>query len=145
QAAIQWEMESGDVERALGLCGALSTILYSRAQPSESRRWLAELLAAPAAARPTLGRGQALLSAARLAWNQLDLAEADALLDESLAILRACADQHWIVWALELKAAVAKARGAYTTAQAIATETLPLAQATGDARLVGGVLGTIAT
>jgi hypothetical protein len=71
QAALRWEMQSGDVENALGLCGALSGFLYFRAQPSESRRWLAEMLAAPAAARPTVGRGGALLSAARLAWGPL--------------------------------------------------------------------------
>src|SRR5207244_2697646 len=74
QAAVRWEMASGDVERALGLCGALSDFLYNRAQPGESRRWLAELLAAPGAARPTLGRGRALLSAARLACGHLDRA-----------------------------------------------------------------------
>jgi predicted ATPase/transcriptional regulator with XRE-family HTH domain len=144
QAALGWAMESGDVERALGLCGALSNFLYNRAQPGESRRWLAELLAAPAAARPTVGRGRALLSAARLAWGHLDLDQADALLDEALAILRACADQRGIVWALELKANVRIERGAYTSGGAIAAEALAIAQTMGDAGLVAGVVGAIA-
>src|SRR5207245_295187 len=40
RAALRWATDSGDVERVLRLCGALSNYLYFRGQPGESRRWL---------------------------------------------------------------------------------------------------------
>jgi predicted ATPase len=135
RAALRWAIDPGDVEHALRLCGALGGFLQRRAQPGESRRWLAELLAAPAAAQPTAGRGRALLSAGVLAWDQLELEQADALLDEALSILRARADQNGIVQALWLKARVAIARGAFAGGRALAEEALAIGQATGDAEL----------
>jgi non-specific serine/threonine protein kinase len=136
EGALRWAIDAGDVEHALRLCGALSHFLFNRAQPGESRRWLAEVLALPVAAPPTVGRGRALLSAGRLAWGYLESDQADALLDEALTILRAYADQKGIAWALELKARVAVERRAYASGRAMAEEALAIGRATGDPDLV---------
>jgi non-specific serine/threonine protein kinase len=140
KAALHWAIQCGDVEHALRVCGWLGAHLYLGGQAGESRRWLAELLTTPVAARPTVGRGRALLSGGRLAWNQLDLAQAEALLGEALTILCACADQPGIVWGLELRARVAIARGDYASGRAIAEEAQAIGKATGDPDLVEDTL-----
>jgi non-specific serine/threonine protein kinase len=131
RAALRWTVDAGDVERVLHLCGALSWLLYHVGQSNESRRWLKELLTTPAAVAPTLGRARALLAAARLEWDQLELVEADALLDEALAILRACGDQAGRAEALGLKALVAVERGGYAAALGWADEAVTAEQAAG--------------
>jgi non-specific serine/threonine protein kinase len=132
RAALRWAVDTEDVERALHACGALDQVLCFYGQPGESRRWLAELLASPAASQPTTERARALLSAAQLAWDQLDLDQADRFTDEALAIAREREDQASLARALYSKARVAVARGSYGLARTFAEESLATARAIGN-------------
>jgi tetratricopeptide (TPR) repeat protein len=124
RAALRWATDTGEVDQALQLCGALCDILYYQGNPSESRRWVDELLARSTPGSPTVGRGRALVSLGTLAWNQLDLDQADTLLDEALAILRQCDDLAGIADALTTKAAIAIDRGAHAVARELAEEAI---------------------
>jgi tetratricopeptide (TPR) repeat protein len=124
RAALRWATDTGEIDQALQLCGALGHILYYQGNPSETRRWVDELLVQSASSSPTVGRGRTLVSLGGLAWNQLDLDQADTLLDEALAILRRCDDLEGIATALTQKAAVAIQRGAYAVARELAEEAI---------------------
>jgi non-specific serine/threonine protein kinase len=124
RAALRWLIDTGQVERALQLCGALHVVLYYSGFPGEIRRWLVELLTLPAAQEPTPGRAGALVSARLLAWNQLELKQADAVLDEALEILRAYSDRGGVARALAVKSMVAVANGNYGHARALAEQSL---------------------
>jgi non-specific serine/threonine protein kinase len=124
RAAIRWEIDTGEVERALRLCGALGAVFYSLGFPSEMGRWFDELLATPSAKSPTVGRGRALASAAYLAFNQLDLDRADRLGDQALATSRAVGDRSGAARSLALKAIAAIERGNYGVAQDLALASL---------------------
>jgi predicted ATPase len=137
RAALRWALDAGDVERALRACGPFGNVLYNHGQSRESRRWLAQLLASPAAAQPTVGRGRALVSAAHLAWDQLEVDRADLLADEALVILRARGDHYWLSIALHLKSLIATARGDYVLARSLGEEALGVGRTTG-ARLPTG-------
>jgi non-specific serine/threonine protein kinase len=137
RAALRWTIDAGDVEQALLVCGPLGLILYVLGEPGESSRWLAELLALPAAAAPTVGRGRALVGAAELAIRaQLDLDRAEALLDEALLIVRERGDQKLLGEALKLKAMCEVRRGNRAVARALAEEAEGLGRLLGDAILV---------
>src|SRR5439155_27349724 len=73
-------------DAALRLSGALGWSWWGRDYHSEARRWLARALAADGDATPP--RMKALQAAGWLAHHQRDLAEARALLEESLGIAR---------------------------------------------------------
>jgi non-specific serine/threonine protein kinase len=129
RAALRWAIDRGEIDPSLQLCGALGEVFYYQGHPSEMRRWVDELLARSNANSPTVGRGRALVSLGILAWSQLDLDRADAILDEALAVLRHCNDQEWIATALVDKVYVAVDRGSYDTARALAEEALAIERA----------------
>jgi predicted ATPase/DNA-binding XRE family transcriptional regulator len=122
RAALRWATDPGEVDRALRVCGALTSILYYQGHPSETRRWVDELLARSPPGSATVGRGRALISLGSLAWNQLDLDQADTFLDEALTILRQRDDHEGIAEALGWKAYVAIDRESYLVARALAEE-----------------------
>jgi predicted ATPase/class 3 adenylate cyclase len=136
RAALRWTIDAGEIGHALRVSGAMVDWLYLRSQPAESRRWLTELLAHPRAAAPTPQRGRALVSAARLAHDQLELAPADALLDEAIAILRAAGDLPGVGLALNCKAQVAITGADYPAARTLAAETATIGRAIGDQEIV---------
>jgi predicted ATPase/class 3 adenylate cyclase len=133
RTALRWAIDAGEVEEALLICGPLGNILYHIGEPSESRRWLGELLASPAAVLPTIRRGRALVAAAYLAgWAELDFDQADILIDHALVIIRERADQKYLVEALAGKAGFATLRGNYSTGRKLSEEAVALARASED-------------
>jgi non-specific serine/threonine protein kinase len=140
RVALRWTMDVGEMERALQLAGAMVEWLYLQSQPAESRRWLTELLVHHRAQSPTPGRGRALVSAAKLARNEMEIAKADALLDEALAILRAANDLPGIGLALAIKAEVAIARADYPAARAAVVEAASIGRAIGNQEIVVAAL-----
>ncbi len=106
RTAFAWCLEQGRagdgaaLERGLYGAGVLYLYWHLRGRYSEGQLWLARLLAAPAAAAPTIGRARALQTSAALKASTGDRASAYAQGHESLAIAQALGDPHELAYAL---------------------------------------------
>jgi predicted ATPase len=91
RAALAWSLSpQGDTEMGLQLTGALSHFWYVREHHSESRMWLQSAMEHGSDA--TAARAKVLVGAGRLAWFQGELARANTLLEESLALYQDLGD-----------------------------------------------------
>jgi predicted ATPase/transcriptional regulator with XRE-family HTH domain len=104
RAAIQWAIDSGQMDMAAGLCGALSNFWNVRGYLSEGRSWLDRVLT-PASGCPEAeisphNLAKALNGAGVLARHQADYAQAASLHERSLAIFRELDDKQGIASAL---------------------------------------------
>ena len=106
RAALDFFDQTGDVEDALRLAGALQRFWIVRGHLTEGKRRYEELLAADNT--PTAARGKALNGAALIAINTGDPTSARAMAEEALAIHRALGDP----WA--------EARSSYIVGHALA-------------------------
>jgi predicted ATPase/DNA-binding CsgD family transcriptional regulator len=122
--------QASDTELGLRLAVALAAFWERRGSFAEGRQILEGFLARAPAGTP--GRARALLGVGALAAAQGDRAAARALLEESLACCRACADQSGTAWALLRLGDLAMAAHDLTYSEACYTESLQLFQALGD-------------
>jgi len=91
RAALEELEVAGDIQRALGLAGALYRFWYMRGHFAEGRRRLDTLLALDAS--PTAARARALNGAAVMALNTGDPAAARERSEEALALHSALGDE----------------------------------------------------
>ncbi len=141
RAALGRALARRDEETAVRLAGALWWFWWVHSHFAEGRRWLEAALALGAA--PTAARAKALAGAGWLALQQADIARAESLLEESLALARRLADPAAIANALNALALTARYRGDHALAQVRFEECLALRRSLGDARGVGAVLGNM--
>jgi predicted ATPase/DNA-binding NarL/FixJ family response regulator len=133
RTALDWALQSKP-DAALRLSGALGWFWWGRDYHSEGRRWLDRALAANR--EPTPARMKALHAAGWLAHHQRDLAEARALLEESLAIARDLGDRASVAWALHCLGRVAYFEKEPAAARSLGEQSLTVAQEVGDAALI---------
>ncbi len=133
RTALDWALQSRP-DAALRLGGALGWFWWGRDYHGEGRRWLDRALAANG--EPTPRRMKALHAAGWLAHHQRDLAEARALLEESLAIARDVGDLGGVAWALHCLGRVAYFENEPAAARSLGEQSLTVAQEVGDASLI---------
>jgi predicted ATPase/transcriptional regulator with XRE-family HTH domain len=131
QAALAWCCGSPeDAEVGLKLAGALWQFWLIRGYVNEGRLWFARLLAqAPAA--PALVRARALNGAGFLHWAWSDYDQAEARLNESLALYRELGDTHGAAWVLNHLCHVAVAREEWEKALELVRESLGMFRSLG--------------
>jgi tetratricopeptide (TPR) repeat protein len=142
RAALQWAFESGRVELAAQLAGALWRFWYTYGHLSEGRRWLEQALAYGMALPPSV-RAKALLGAGLFADEQGDYLRATALHTESLALWRELGDRAGVARALNSLGLVAMKQGDYERATALFEESLALRRALGDRWSIAATLNNL--
>jgi non-specific serine/threonine protein kinase len=146
RTALRRLQAHGEVESGLRLAVALVGFWEGRGYLSEGRQWLHTLLAAPAASTaPAKLRTLALLGAGALAEWQGDLAAADALLQQCLALARAANDPTGIAWATAWLAVVHASAADLTRAVEELGESVALFRALGDPAGTAFALVTLGT
>ncbi|HEX6034223.1 MAG TPA: LuxR C-terminal-related transcriptional regulator, partial [Anaerolineales bacterium] len=101
RAALRWAIEHHEAEFAQRMTGALHPFWLTRGYWSEGRRWLEESLAMDSGAALTPAvHAKALYGAGVLTRFQGDFARARMLLEASLTLCRAIADQTGVLMAL---------------------------------------------
>ncbi|HMA33605.1 MAG TPA: tetratricopeptide repeat protein [Chloroflexia bacterium] len=140
RAALRWSLEQEGPEgadTAVRLAGSLWRFWYARGYLSEGRRWLDAALQ-PGAGAPAPGgapaalRAKALKAAGSLAGSQGDYAEAERLIEESLALSRALADPGGIGDSLNNLGLLSLDQGDYPRAQGYFEASLAVRRALGD-------------
>ncbi len=140
RAALEWTLESGQIEQGLRLATALGRFWELRGHLSEGRTWLDRLLALPDPAVTSLTRTRALLAVAILAQRQGDYHCVWALATESLALSRASDDRKGIADALYCLGYVAHEQGQTAQALALQEESLALRREVGDPSAIAASL-----
>ena len=130
QAALSWSLERGDAQAALQMNAELWWFWYKRGYLSEGRRWLEEALGKSASPAPA--RAEALNGAGVLARNQSDYDQAQAWLEESLALWRELGDKRGAADVLINLGTVALDKGDYPQAAAFFDDSMPLRRELGD-------------
>jgi predicted ATPase len=136
RTALAWLLGRADrgtreADLAFRLCQALYLFWRRRGRFNEGRTNLSSVLqqrSKVGAARQAL----ALRSSGVLAYIQDDLAEAERLVQDSLALYRNLGDEHEAAYALTILGEVAKQRCSYALASAYFEEALALFQQIGD-------------
>jgi DNA-binding CsgD family transcriptional regulator/tetratricopeptide (TPR) repeat protein len=141
RAALAWAIETGEVDLALGLAGALWRFWWTRGYLTEGRRWLEAALAL--ASPDTVGRAKALHAAGSLAQEQGDHEQATAYLERGLAAARAAQDRLIAARCLNELGFIARDRGAYEQADRSFGEALALCREAGDRRGVAVSLANL--
>ena len=141
RAAMRWLIDH-DAAGAQQLGGALREFWYMRGHFVEGRRLLDHALAADPA--PTVQRGHALLTAARFAHVQDEYDEGMRLIDESLAILRACGDLAGCAEALRTGGWIAHNLGQSPRSLAMFEESLELSRSLDDKPMIADLHISIA-
>ncbi len=141
RAALRWALDTGVIEMAMQLCGALHDFWDIRCYYSEARDWLDAALSHPEALAPTRARAEALIAAGRLAKHS---ATKSAYAEESLAISRVLGYKLGIARALRLLGVVAQLHGDYAQAVARDEESLAISRELKDKRHIAWALGGLA-
>ncbi len=143
RAALQWMLESGEVEPGLRLMGALSRFWELGAGTlSEGRRWWTEFLdldARDGGRSPAL-RARALTRAATLAYVERNMGDAIVLFEQSLPLLRRLGDHRGLTEALRRLADLTTWHGKSQEAAAWCEEELALAREFGDTERIAQAL-----
>lgn len=139
RAALSWSLESGQIEQALRIGGALGWFWYVRGYWSEGSRWLEEGLAKDGVVSTSM-RAKALLASGNLLLVQGDLQRAEASLEESLALHRKLEDRRGIVYSLSYLSFVSSQQGDLERASGLLQESLALARESRVSRDIGFVL-----
>jgi predicted ATPase len=137
RAAFDWAIRASDATRALRLGAALGRFWIIRGFHTEGRQRLGAALALPHAPADAAVRNRALSGAAVLAYEQADLAEAIAYLQEALDHYRAAGDERRIAETLNHLGWVAFFYAEVERAEALTQEALALHERRGDTRGVG--------
>jgi tetratricopeptide (TPR) repeat protein len=131
RAALAWLLDSGQVEAALRLAGAVWRFWQRRGDIREGRRWLDDGLARGVDVPPAV-RAKALWGASWLAHFQGDYARAIALSEEYLALARAGDDALDVRNALTGLGMAAVAEGRFAEAIPPLQEALAVCEPLGD-------------
>jgi predicted ATPase/class 3 adenylate cyclase len=134
RAAIQWAIESGDVETGVHLGAALWRFWQFRSHLEEGRHWLEALVVMPGARARTAIRAKALLAAGSLAYWQGDLDTAERQYEESLDISRGLRDARGIADGVFNLAFVRGARGWKDSAETMMREARQMYEELNDER-----------
>ncbi|HEV8352715.1 MAG TPA: tetratricopeptide repeat protein [bacterium] len=140
--ALQWALTSAAIDPGLRIATAIARFWYLRGHISEGRRWLDELLAAPAA--PTVEAATvagAMAAAAFLAQLQFDAARATALATQALEVFRDAHDHRGIAHSLGTLASVARWQANYERADTLFEESLGHYRAAGDTWGIASAIG----
>jgi predicted ATPase/DNA-binding CsgD family transcriptional regulator len=132
RAALRWFAEQQDAESVLRLGGALWWFWWVRGYISEGRSFLEPMLQA-GEQTASLIRARALNAAGTLATLQGDLAQAERLCHESLALFRALKETQDIITALWMLGYVGVEQSNYARAKTALEEALALSRQTGNA------------
>ena len=131
RTALRWAEDDGNAEIGLRIAGALWRFWQARDHLSEGRDWLEGLLGR-ATSTPRSVRAKALNGAGNLADYQGDLARAQALHEEALALRRELGDRRGIAGSLGNLGVVARNRGELTRARVLYEESVALMRELGD-------------
>jgi tetratricopeptide (TPR) repeat protein len=146
RVALAWFLdEIGDIEKGLRLAGALGWFWNIRCHVSEGRQWLKKALQLASEVRPEL-RINTLHWAGTLAFQQGELAEARAFIEESIALSRqAGPTQRWnLALTLGGLANVVMYQVDQQAVKRAAEESLTLSEQIGDPFLIGLALLMVA-
>ena len=142
RAALQWCNETGVGDLALRLAGALWRFWSTRGYVGEGLRWLDTAIANSSnGATPHLAK--ALNGAANLVREQGDYVRAERLHNQSLNILRECADSHGMAEALNNLGLIALYQGQHEAAQRYCEEGLALFREVGDKGGIAAALNNL--
>lgn len=131
RSALQWLVESEEIELAMHLSGTLWWFWYARGHLSEGRQWFDRLLPGSEKVKASV-RGRALKSSGWLAYQQKDFDRAEILLSEGLDVYQQLDDKQNIATSLYRLGLVAWAKGNYSPAQALTEEALSLYHQVGN-------------
>ncbi len=141
--ALEWSVESGEVEAGLRLGGALWRFWEVRGYLSEGRGWLEEVLKRSDKASPAL-RAKALKAAGFLSRYLGDYAAAHSLLNECLAMYGELEDKRGMALSLNNLGVVAGDQGDYERAATFYEESLALSRELGAKDIIAMVLNNLA-
>ena len=140
RAALHWATESGAVEEALRLAGALCQFWLARSHLREGREHLARLVPLARTSMPTPARAKILTGAGHLAHNQGDYTTARVLFAESLTLWREIGNTRGIASALNDLGWMAWRQGEYAVARTLSAESLALCQDLGETQGIATAL-----
>jgi tetratricopeptide (TPR) repeat protein len=129
-AALGWCLEKGEPELGLRLGGAIFKFWSKRGHAEDGRR-LDELLEKGGAVAAAV-RAKALNAAAYMAYNRGDLAHAEELLEEAVALRRELGDRSATAKTLANLGMMVTYRGDYPRARRLLEETLELLRSLGE-------------
>jgi len=132
RAALQWALDTGEVEIGLRLGFALWRFWQQRGNLREGRAWFDRLLALPGAEARTRARAMGLTGAAGIAYWQNDYASAGVWYEEAESIFRELGDMRGLVDALFNSASMAAIAGDIPAALAGFAEGERMARELGD-------------
>jgi predicted ATPase len=131
RAALLWLLEQKEIEAALRLGSALRRFWFIRGHLSEGRQWLEQaLMESEGVVAPV--RAKALNTAGLLSGLQGDFSHAEALCQESLALLRASGNTRLVVHSLWMLGRLATERCNFAAARKLGEEALTLSRKTED-------------
>jgi predicted ATPase/DNA-binding XRE family transcriptional regulator len=143
RTALAWWRDSGEIDLALRLAGALQWFWYAGGHWTEGRAWLESLLTLDTPPRPTPGRAAALTALGGYNRGLSNFEVGRSQLDESLAIWRALNDVRGMGRALVELAVIVAAQGDAARARSLNDEALALARAAGDRSYVALALHSL--
>ncbi|MGH2601998.1 MAG: ATP-binding protein, partial [Dehalococcoidia bacterium] len=143
RAALAWSLQSSKPEPALRLAGSLATFWDARGHLHEGQRWLAQALAAGAAA-PVEVRAQALLGAGVLSEMIGDSAAARAFREESLGLYQRLGDRQGIASAQAHLGRITFRQGDLPAARVLFEASLAHYQELGEKPGIAEALGRLA-
>ena len=142
RASLQWCLDSGALQLALRLCGALWRFWSTRGYVGEGLRLLEAAISSPyKVPRPMLAK--AMNGAANLAREQGDYGRAQTLHERSLELWREHGDKHGMAEALNNLGLIALYLGRHEEAQHYCEDGLALFRELGDKGGVGAALNNL--
>lgn len=132
RAALGWARQSGRIDLGLRLAAALGQFWWTHGHLSEGRRWLEEMLAAPAVPEAPAARARALLWAATIAAQQGDFQQALALCAEGDELCRQSDDSWGVAWLLNVRGVIAHQQGDHDAAARAYEDSAARFRALGD-------------
>jgi predicted ATPase/Tfp pilus assembly protein PilF len=142
RAALNWLLQSRQVDTALRLAGLLSRFWMQHGHFSEGLRWLEAAFADGGVASPAV-RASALVGAGRLLIHQGDYERAGELTDESLSLYRQLGDEQGISRSLHALGVSHLEQGRYEQARALVEESLTLNRELRDPWAIAMSLATL--
>src|SRR5579884_1546266 len=143
RAALEWALETHQVEIGLRLAGALWRFWFVRGHHQEGQEWLDRVLHSGPDGSASLRR-KALNGAGNIAYIRSDYPLARSLFEESLAISQELGDAHGSAIAWASLANVAQGQGKYSLARDHFEKSLAIFQKSGDKRAIALTLANLA-